>query len=87
VVAGHGDNIDDDITITSDEERELVDEIQDDDGMENMKDDTKWELELYQLVQSPCLWQISLVYHGLNFWIFTSSYLTLFLGDKKASFC
>lgn len=55
MVAGHGDNIDDDITITSDEERELVDEIQDDDGMENMKDDTKWELELYQLVQSPCL--------------------------------
>lgn len=49
VVAGGGDDDDDDITINSDEERDLINEIQDGD-MENMKDETKWALELYQLV-------------------------------------
>jgi len=55
MVSGGGDDNDDDFTITSDEERDLINEIQDED-MENTNDAMKWALELYQLVPSQCLW-------------------------------
>jgi len=54
VFAGDGDDNDDDIIITSDEERDLVNEIQEED-IDNLNDETKWKLELYQLVSSQCL--------------------------------
>ena len=57
VFAGDGDDNDDDIIITSDEERDLINEIQEED-MDNLNDETKWKLELYQLVSSQCLWPI-----------------------------
>jgi len=51
VFEGDGDDNDDDIIITSDEERDLINEIQEED-MDNLNDETKWKLELYQLVSS-----------------------------------